>query len=211
MTALVIILAVIITIMLNIVFAKKIKNRANRNFMYATNIIISVIFLILFCITGFIKNNLNSFIDFGINKLETKVNEIYPGAIEIQMNTTELKELLEKSFDDKTETKGLEGIATNILKNKIQKYTSGTLKILNTLEREENKLSVKDALISIKEPSLQAITTGIRFIKIGLFILYFLFIIFAILFSKSLQKEKQNQGIVFGEDADKTFIGMENK
>ena len=211
MTALVIILAVIITIMLNIVFAKKIKNRANRNFMYATNIIISVIFLILFCITGFIKNNLNSFIDFGINKLETKVNEIYPGAIEIQMNTTELKELLEKSLDDKTETKGLEGIATNILKNKIQKYTSGTLKILNTLEREENKLSVKDALISIKEQSLQAITTGIRFIKIGLFILYFLFIIFAILFSKSLQKEKQNQGIVFGEDADKTFIDMENK
>ena len=210
MTALVISFAVIMTVVSNILFVKKIKNKSNRIFMYMANSFVSLVFVILFCVSGFIRNNLENFIDFGITSLEKKVDEIYPGALEIQMDTTEIKDLLEKSLR-KNSNKGLEAIAENIIKKKIQKFSSGTLKIIKTLEREEDKLSVKDALISIKEQSLKTIYSAIRIIKIGLFILYLIIILLSILFTKSLQKEKENQGIVFGEEADKTFIGMENK
>lgn len=210
MTALVISFAVIMTVVSNILFVKKIKNKSNKIFMYMANSFVSLVFVILFCVSGFIRNNLENFIDFGITSLEKKVDEIYPGALEIQMDTTEIKDLLEKSLS-KNSNKGLEAIAENIIKKKIQKFSSGTLKIIKTLEREEDKLSVKDALISIKEQSLKTIYSAIRIIKIGLFILYLIIILLSILFTKSLQKEKENQGIVFGEEADKTFIGMENK
>lgn len=95
----------------------------------------------------------------------------------------------------------------------MEKYTSITLRTINVLERENNKLSVKDALISIKELSINTISPYFKIIYILLFVLYFVFIIISIFITIHLSKDKNstNEGIIFGEEADKTFIGMKTE
>ena len=127
------------------------------------------------------------------------------------MNTGEIKKLLEESFE-KSQNDGIAGIGENIVKSEIEKYTTSTLKAINFLEREENTLSVKDALLSIKELSLNTARPYFWIAKVLLFIVYGLLIIVSIILSNFLKKEAAgNKGVVFGEEADKTFIGMENK
>lgn len=212
MTFLIIVIALIIPIILHLIFVKKIQNKTYKICMSSINFLLSLVFIILFIALGFVKNHLNSYIDIGINQLEQRVNEIYPNALEKQMNTEELKNLLEESLR-KNESGGIEAIAENIIKSKIKKYTSTTLKTINALERENNKLSVKDALVSIKELSLNAINPYYKTAEILLFILYFLLNIISILITIHLIKDKDsvNEGIVFGEEADKTFIGMKTE
>ena len=212
MTFFIIVIALIIPIILHLLFVKKIQNKTYKVCMNSINFLLSLVFIILFIALGFVKNHLNSYIDIGINQLEQRVNEIYPNALEKQMNTEELKNLLEESLR-KNESGSIEAIAENIIKSKIEKYTSTTLKTINALERENNKLSVKDALISIKELSLNAINPYYKTAETLLFILYFLLNIISILITIHLIKDKDsiNEGIVFGEEADKTFIGMKTE
>ena len=212
MTFFIIVIALIIPIILHLLFVKKIQNKTYKVCMNSINFLLSLVFIILFIALGFVKNHLNSYIDIGINQLEQRVNEIYPNALEKQMNTEELKNLLEESLR-KNESGSIEAIAENIIKSKIKKYTSTTLKTINALERENNKLSVKDALISIKELSLNAINPYYKTAETLLFILYFLLNIISILITIHLIKDKDsiNEGIVFGEEADKTFIGMKTE
>ena len=49
--------------------------------------------------------------------------------------------------------------------------------------------------------------------KIILFVLYLVLTLFSFLLTFYLSKDKasKNDGIVFGEEADKTFIGMKNE
>ena len=206
-----ILLAIIVALALNLVFARKITNKTYKFFMELGNFILSLAFVILFIAIGFIKNNLDSMIDFEIAKLEKKVDAVYPGALQLQMNTEEIKKILEESLE-KSQEGGIEELAENIVKGKIEKYTLTTLKTINKLERTENKLSVKDALVSIKELSLNTVLPYFWIAKVLLFIVYGLLIIVSIILSNFLKKEElSNKGIVFGEEADKTFIGMENK
>ena len=97
MIALVILFAILVTFFLNFAFAKKIQNKTYRFFMDAANVLLALIFVILFVVTGTVQKNMNSFIDYEISQLEKNANEIYPGALDAQMNTAELKDLLEKS------------------------------------------------------------------------------------------------------------------
>lgn len=212
MTFLIIIIALIVPITLHLIIVKKIQNKTYKFCMSSLNFLLSLVFIILFIALGFVKNHLNSYIDIGINQLEQRVNEIYPNALDKQMNTEELKNLLEESLR-KNESDGIEAIAENIIKSKIKKYTSTTLKTINALERENNKLSVKDALVSIKELSLNAINPYYKTSEIIIITLYGLFIIVSILITIHLIKDKDssNEGIVFGEEADKTFIGMKTE
>lgn len=212
MTFFIIVIALIIPIILHLLFVKKIQNKTYKVCMNSINFLLSLVFIILFIALGFVKNHLNSYIDIGINQLEQRVNEVYPNALENQMNTEELKNLLEESLR-KNESGGIEAIAENIIKSKIKKYTSTTLKTINALERENNKLSVKDALVSIKELSLNAINPYYKTAETLLFILYFLLNIISILITIHLIKDKDsiNEGIVFGEEADKAFIGMKTE
>lgn len=210
MIALVISFAIIITLILNFGFAKKIENKTYRFFMSAANILLGLIFVVLFATISSVKNNMNSFIDYEIRNLEKNANEIYPGVLDIQISTAELKDLLESSLK-KNASGGLDAIAENIIKSKIEKYTSTALKSINALERESDKLSVKDALISIKELSIKTITPYFKIAKTLLVILYVLLAIISILLSLYFKKEDvQKRGIVFGEEADKTSIGMKN-
>ncbi|MCR5252816.1 MAG: hypothetical protein K6C98_03760 [Treponema sp.] len=212
MTVFIILIALIIPIILHFVLVRKIQNKTYKVCMSTLNFLLSLIFIILLIAIGFVKNHLSSYIDMGISQLEQSVNEIYPNALEKQMSTEELKNLLEESLK-KNESDGIEAIAENVIKSKIKKYTSTTLKTINALERENNKLSVKDALVSIKELSLNTINPYYKLAKVLLFVLYFLLIIVSILITIHLIKDKDsfNEGIVFGEEADKTFIGMKTE
>lgn len=212
MTFIVIFTALAVALLLNFIFVKKIENKTYKIFMGTLNTILSLVFVMLFVALGIVKNHLNSFIDAEINRLEREVNEIYPGALSKQMSTQEIKNILEKSLDKK-EVKGIETLAENIIKTRIQKYTSATLKTFDALERENDKLSVKDALISIKELSINAASPYFRILKIASVVFYFALMIISVLLSIYLANGKNsiNEGIVFGEEADKTHIGMKTE
>lgn len=212
MTFIVIFTELAVALLLNFIFVKKIENKTYKIFMGTLNTILSLVFVMLFVVLGIVKNHLNSFIDAEINRLEREVNEIYPGALSKQMSTQEIKNILEKSLDKK-EVKGIETLAENIIKTRIQKYTSATLKTFDALERENGKLSVKDALISIKELSINAASPYFRILKIASVVFYFALMIISVLLSIYLANGKNsiNEGIVFGEEADKTHIGMKTE
>ena len=128
------------------------------------------------------------------------------------MNTEEIKNLLEKSLE-KNEVNGVQALADNIIKTKIENYALVTLKTINVLERDNNKLSVKDALLSIKELSVNSVSPYFKVVKIILFVLYLILALLSVLLTFYLSKDKdlKNDGIVFGEEADKTFIGMKTE
>ena len=212
MTIITILFAITVTLLLNLIFVRKMQNKTYKICMGSINFILSLAFIALFISIGIVKNHLNSFIDSGINQLELRVNEIYPGALEKQMSTEEIKDLLEQSLEKK-DVDGIEALAENVIKTRIEKYTSITLKTINALERENNKLSVKDALISIKELSLDTVSPYYKIINILLFVLYIVLVIVSILITIYLSKDKDstNEGIIFGEEADKTFIGMKTE
>ncbi|WP_296665397.1 MULTISPECIES: hypothetical protein [unclassified Treponema] len=180
--------------------------------MRVLNVILSFVFIILFISVDIMGKHLNSFIDLGIAQLEKKVDEIYPGTLEKQMSTKEIKKILEKSLE-KNDVNGVQALADNIIKIKIEKYTLVTLKTINVLERDNNKLSVKDALVSIKELSVNSVSPYFKVVKVILFVLYLVLGLLSILLTFYLQKDKdlKNDGIVFGEESDKTFIGMETE
>ena len=128
------------------------------------------------------------------------------------MSTEEIKNILEESLT-KNDSGGIEAIAENIIKSRVKTFTSVTLKTINTLERDSNKLSVKDALISIKELSLNKISPFIKTANIILFALYFILLLISTCITIHLKNDKDgyNEGIIFGEEADKTFIGMKTE
>ena len=208
----IILIALTVTLLLNFIFLKKIENKTYKICMGALNIILSLAFVILFTAVGIVKNHLNSFIDSGIKHLEIEVDEIYPGALEKQMSTQEIKNILEESLNKK-EVDGIEALAENIIKARIQKYTSSALKTIKAVERQEDRLSVKDALISIKELSIETASPYFKILQIALFVLYVALIIISILLSIYFanDKDSENKGIVFGEEADKTHIGMKTE
>lgn len=208
----IIFIALTVTLLLNFIFLKKIENKTYKICMGALNIILSLAFVILFTALGIVKNHLNSFIDSGIKHLEIEVDEIYPGALEKQMSTQEIKNILEESLNKK-EVDGIEALAENIIKARIQKYTSSALKTIKAVERQEDRLSVKDALISIKELSIETASPYFKILQIALFVLYVALIIISILLSIHFanDKDSENKGIVFGEEADKTHIGMKTE
>lgn len=212
MIVLSVIIVFFISILLNFLFVKKLENKTNRICMRVLNVLLSLVFIILFISVEIINRHLNSFIDLGIVQLEKKVDEIYPGVLQKQMNTEEIKNLLEKSLE-KNEVNGVQALADNIIKTKIENYALVTLKTINVLERDNNKLSVKDALLSIKELSVNSVSPYFKVVKVILFVLYLILALLSVLLTFYLSKDKdlKNDGIVFGEEADKTFIGMKTE
>lgn len=81
------------------------------------------------------------------------------------------------------------------------------------LEQDDNKLSVKNVLVSIKELAVNSVSPYFRLVKIILFVLYLVLALLSVLLTFYLSKDKdsKNDGIVFGEEADKTFIGMKTE
>ncbi len=212
MNIFIIVLAVLLTFLLSAFCLKKIENKTHKICILMIDIVLSFVFVILFIVTGTVKNNLNSFIDLGINQLEKNIDEIYPGAFEKQLDTENIKNLLEESLK-KSEVNGIDSLAENIIKSKMKKYTSTALRAINVLETESGELSVKDVLLSIKELSMNSVNSMLKIVKIVLFVLYLVlcFVLFLFVLHLSKDTNVKNKGIVFGEDADKTFLGMKTE
>ena len=70
-----IIFSILITLLLNICFVKKIQNKTSRLTLYFCNIIFSVIFILLMLFCSFASKGINYLVDKQIEKLEQKVIE----------------------------------------------------------------------------------------------------------------------------------------
>lgn len=212
MNIFIIVLVVLLTLLLNILFFKKIGNKTYKICISIVSIVLASVFVILFIAAGTVKNNLNSFIDLGINQIEKNIDEINPGALEKQMNTENIKQLLEESLE-KSEVNGIEALAENIIKSKMKKYSSPALNTINSLEIESGKLSAKDVLLSVKDLSINAVTSFLKIVRIVLAVLYIIlcFILFFLSLHLAKNQNGKSKGIVFGEEADKTFVGMKTE
>lgn len=212
MNIFIIILTVLLTLFLNLLFFKKIENKTYKICISVVSIVLASVFVILFIVAESVKNNLNSFIDLGINQIEKNINEIYPGTLEKQMNTENIKQLLEESLETR-EVNGIEAFAENMIKSKMKKYTSTALWTINALERENGKLSAKDVLLSVKDLSINAVNSFLKIVRIALAVLYIIlcFVLFFLSLHLAKNENGKSKGIVFGEEADKTFIGMKTE
>lgn len=199
----------IITLILNICLVRKIKNRTYRICISSINIAVLAVFIILGTAVGLIKRNLGSFLNMQISAIESKANEIYPGMIDVQMDTNEIKEILENSSSLKN-SDTLEDIVIQILRSSINNFSTTALKTLTMLERTDNKLSVKEALVSLKEICMNKITPFYTIADIVLTVVFSLYLICSFCMSLYLSNAKatENKSIVFGEETAQISAGM---
>jgi len=202
-------LCIVVIVALHTTVVQKNKSLTNRVCLTGANILISLVFIVLVFIVNTIRDEANGFVDQQISQLEQKVNEIYPDAMNIEMSTVELKEMLVASLQKSTEGT-LESTAENFTKTMLEDYTSGALEAIQALERKNGKLSVKDALVSIKEMALNEVLPYFSILIALLYLSYAFAIGISIIVAIVLAKPKSN-GLVFGEEANKTALGMKTK
>lgn len=205
-----IVFSILIILVLNICFVNKINNKTNRLTLYFCNIIFSVIFILLMLFCSFASKGINYLVDKQIEKLEQKVNEYFPNALTKEFDTTQIKTMLREVIN--TENSEID-LIQNIIYNSVTDFSTATLNIITTIDKNKNTISVKEAMINIKEVSLNKINPYINLIKNIIIIIYVLYLIISFILSLVFLKNttKQTSGIVFGEEAEKISIGMENK
>jgi len=209
MTIVASILCIAIVAALHVTVVQKNPKLTNRVCITGANIILSLAFVVLLYAINTVQDEANSYIDSQIALLEQKVNEIYPDAMNKQMSTVEVKETLMKALE-KNKDGTAEAVGENIAKTLVEDYTESALSAIQSLERTSDQLSVKDALVSIKEIALEKTMPYLRLLRNVLVAVYILAIIISVIFSFFLAKSGGNDGIVFGEEADQTHIGMKN-
>ena len=205
-----IVFSILIILVLNICFVNKINNKTNRLTLYFCNIIFSVIFILLMLFCSFASKGINYLVDKQIEKLEQKVNEYFPNALTKEFDTTQIKTMLREVIN--TENSEID-LIQNIIYNSVTDFSTATLNIITTIDKNKNTISIKEAMINIKEVSLNKINPYINLIKNIIIIIYVLYLIISFILSLVFLKNttKQTSGIVFGEEAEKISIGMENK
>ncbi|MBQ1197213.1 MAG: hypothetical protein IIX47_01240 [Spirochaetaceae bacterium] len=205
-----IVFSILITLVLNICFVNKINNKTNRLTLYFCNIIFSVIFILLMLFCSFASKGINYLVDKQIEKLEQKVNEYFPNALTKEFDTTQIKTMLREVIN--TENSEID-LIQNIIYNSVTDFSTATLNIITTIDKNKNTISIKEAMINIKEVSLNKINPYINLIKNIIIIIYVLYLIISFILSLVFLKNttKQTSGIVFGEEAEKISIGIENK
>lgn len=205
-----IVFSILITLVLNICFVNKINNKTNRLTLYFCNIIFSVIFILLMLFCSFASKGINYLVDKQIEKLEQKVNEYFPNALTKEFDTTQIKTMLREVIN--TENSEID-LIQNIIYNSVTDFSTATLNIITTIDKNKNTISIKEAMINIKEVSLNKINPYINLIKNIIIIIYVLYLIISFILSLVFLKNttKQTSGIIFGEEADKISAGMENK
>lgn len=205
-----IIFSILITLLLNICFVKKIQNKTSRLTLYFCNIIFSVLFILSMLICKFSLVGINYLVDNQIEKLENKINDYYPNALSKEFDTTQIKTMLREVIN--TENSEID-LVQNIIYDSISDLTSNTLNILETVDGQNNKATIKNTMIKLKEISLDKISPYLNLLKIIFISIYAIYILisFIITLCCMKNKKKQNTGIIFGEEAEKISIGMENK
>ena len=119
-----------------------------------------------------------------------------------QMDTEEIKSLLSSSLE-KSDASGFEALAENMIKLTLRKYTAPALRGIKALEREENKLSVRDVILYLRDLALGVFNK----IRIALAVIFVISIAAMIGICFLFHKESESKGVVFGEQAD-TEAGM---
>lgn len=205
-----IIFSILITLLLNICFVKKIQNKTSRLTLYFCNIIFSVLFILSMLICKFSLVGINYLVDNQIEKLENKINYYYPNALSKEFDTSQIKTMLNELLN--TEISEVD-VVQNIIYDSISDLTSNTLNILETVDGQNNKATIKNTMIKLKEISLDKISPYLNLLKIIFISIYAIYILisFIITLCCMKNKKKQNTGIIFGEEADKISAGMENK
>ena len=151
----------------------------------------------------------NILLDKHLAKLEKSVESYYPNALSKKYSTTELKKIL-TSVLEKEEIENNFVIA--IVYDNIPELIDSALATINYVESEKDTITIKDSITSIKEITLLELTKRISYIRKLTFLTYVAYILISIFLSIQFIKEptKKNKGITFGEEADKTSIGMKN-
>lgn len=212
MTFIIILSAFIITLILNHFFVKKISDKTSKICMTFINFIILLAFIILYFVIGLTKKNVSNFINDEIVNIEESINDLYPGIWEKEIDTEDLKSILQKTLEKEKNNK-IKVVGINIIKSKMQKYLNSALNIINSLEQEKNKLSIAAVMKSVRELSFKTLTKYVTTFYSLLFTLYFILILISILITKYLAKDKdyKNKGVVFGNESDNVFIGMKTE
>lgn len=212
MTFIIILSAFIITLILNHFFVKKISDKTSKICMTFINFILLLAFIILYFVIGLTKKNVSNFINNEIVKIEESINDLYPGIWEKEIDTEDLKSILQKTLE-KEKNINIKVGGINIIKSKMQKYLNSALNIINSLEQEKNKLSIAAVMKSVRELSFKTLTKYVTTFYSLLFTLYFILILISILITKYLVKDKdcKNKGVVFGNESDNVFIGMKTE
>lgn len=209
MTILAFLLSVAAVILLHKKLVSKNPKKANRICLTGANILFSIFFVTFIAVINTVRDNANVYIDQHINSLEKKADEIYPGALTEQMSAAKAKKILVKAFE-KDQSHSVDEVAGNIAKTFMENYTLAVLKAIQSLERTNDNLSVKDAILSVKEIALDETMPYFSLLNLALFFSYLVYIVIFIAFVRILNNA-QNEGIVFGKDADKTPLGMTTK
>lgn len=201
MTAVFIIIVALGTLLLNILFAKKIPTKTFRIGMAIANATIAFVLAALFVVAGFANSYLKTFFEQQTERMESTVNRIYPGAFEQSFSTVEIKEILRSSLEMEANGGAVETIAVNLIKLKFDKYMSRILSTINALEQNEGTLSVKDAIVSLESLLLERTAIVFKIIRRMLFAVYGIYFIISLVVSCYLKKNEYggNKSIVFGE------------
>ncbi len=202
MTAFFIVTAIAGTIVLNVLFARKIVRKDFRVFTEVANVVVAVLLSVLFIAASFADKYLKVFLDEQTARLEFTVNKIYPGAFEKSFSTTEAKEMLESSLETfESPDSVIETVTVNLVKMRFDKYFSLAISAINALEQTEGTISLKDAISSLKTLLLERNAALFKLIRLTLIAVYFIFFVASLLASNYLKNggHKENKSIVFGE------------
>lgn len=193
--------AILSLFLLNLFLIKKIPLKSHKQYSVWANVILIVVFAALLVVMNIIKVNYSSFVDRQIQGLEIKSNELYPGIFEKQMGTSEIKTILESSLEI-SDSGTIQSVLNNLIKSKIRNFSSFALTTIKELERTEDSLSVKEALLSIKEKTNEIIISTIYILRtiiaLVFLLLFAISLIAELYFSKN--SDKKNRSIVFGTE-----------
>lgn len=196
------IIAIVGTIAMNALFARKIARKDFRIFTEVVNVVVAILLSVLFVVADFADKHHKVFLEKQTARLELTVNKIYPGAFEKSFSTTEAKEILESSVETfESPNSVIETIAVNLVKMWLDKYFSLALSAINAVEQPDGTILLKDAILSLKSLLLKKNAALFKLIQrtlIAVYIVYFIGILLVSIYLKN-DRHKENKSIVFGE------------
>lgn len=209
MTILAFLLSVATVVLLHKKLVSKNPKKAHRICLTGANILFSIFFITFIAVINMVRDKADTYIDQHINSLEKKVDEIHPGALTEQMSPVDAKKILVKAFE-KDQNHSVDEIAGNIAKTFMENYTLAVLKAIQSLERTNDNISVKEAILSVKEIALHETMPYFGLLNMALFFSYLVYIVIFVAFVRILNNA-QNEGLFFGKDADRTPLEMTTK
>ena len=209
MTILAFIISAATVILLHKELVSKNPSQTKRICITGVNILFSIFFVAFIAVISMVRSEADAYIDQHIKNLEQETGKIYPGALDEQMSTVKVKEMLIAAFE-KDQNHSVNAVAGNIAKTFMENYTLAVLKAIQSLERTSDRISIKHALVSVKETSLSEAMPYFSILEISLLFAYFVYVIISVAFTRMLNSPKGGN-IPFGNNAEKNPSGTTTK